>query len=244
MKIKKYSLSYWCKQRLAYSSQPEQKILEAVHLFATNADECNIDFEGTPLELLNALYIEHKKRSRQVYWCLFPTPLDVADQLAEFGNIAPGDTVFDAGSGFGNLMHAAVKRGASAIGVDFQSWLPEAGAICGLKIERGDFLNGYKPGEFTRIVTNPPFGRVGDSTDATADFLKRIADHCGEGVPVTAILPRGFMQSTRPANRVNVIRLFDVIATRPLPDGTFKPLTGVSTDMVHMVTHEPFRERA
>lgn len=231
MKNKKYSPAYWCKQKLGFCSQPEKEILAAVHRFATEAEDADIAFDGTPIALLNTLYIEHKKRS-QVYWCLFPTPLDVAFDLCDLARVGDGDTVFDPGCGLGNLLYVAQKRGAKAFGVDFQHWLPEAGVITGTKIERGDYLNGYQPGDFSVVLTNPPFGKIGESSDATADFLNRIADQCTTQRRIAAILPRAFLDSQRPARRREIIQRFDVLRREPLPPDTFKPLTGVSTEMV------------
>ena len=230
--MKKYSLSYWVKQRLHYGgSQPEQHFQAALDLFVNDREHCPFEFAGSPIELTNVMYQEWKKRG-SVHWCFFPTPLPVARDLAILLGVNSGDVVFDPGAGFGNLLHAAEERGATAFGCEFQHWLPGVGKTLGLNVQRGDFLDGYQPAAFTCVLTNPPFGRLGESADATADFLDRLADVCTDETRIAAILPRGFMQSERPKARVETIKKFRVSHSEPLPAETFKPLTNCATEMV------------
>ena len=238
---KKYSLSHYVKQKFGWTSQPEKEFQSVLDVFINDPDQCPIAFEGSPIELANAMYLEWKKRG-QVHWCLFPTPLDVARDLAILLGIGDGHIVFDPGCGFGNLLHAAKDRGAEAFGCDFQPWLRPIGQSLRLDIYHGDFLDGYQPRDFNVVLTNPPFGRVGQSSDATADFLNKLADICTEDVQIGAILPHGFMDSERPKLRLEAINKFDVLHTEPLPPDTFKPLTGVATDLVVLRSLTPRRE--
>jgi predicted RNA methylase len=56
-----------------------------------------------------------------------PTPLNVVDQMLEFAHVAPGDTVYDLGSGDGRIVIEAAKRyGARGVGIELQPTLVHA----------------------------------------------------------------------------------------------------------------------
>lgn len=231
-KTKKYSLPYWVKHTLRYTSDPDPAIAAAVKLHFDSPEQSEILFEGTALELINAIYIERKKREA-VYHCFFPTPLDAAAQLARFTEITAADMVFDAGAGFGNLMHGAQQLGAQAFGVEANyATVTHYPALTGLDIVRGDLLDGYTPTrKFTCVVTNPPFGRCHGIPDQARAFLHRIAEVSPKGTRVGAILPKQWVD--KPASLANRLR---IEARRALPSGTFKPLTPIETEMVLLHT--------
>jgi precorrin-6B methylase 2 len=54
---------------------------------------------------------------KDVVWV--PTPDALVDQMLEMAKVTPDDTVVDLGSGDGRTVIAAAKRGATAIGVEF-----------------------------------------------------------------------------------------------------------------------------
>jgi SAM-dependent methyltransferase len=237
-KIKKYSLPHWIKQSLQFQSNPQNIISAALARHFESPDESPIAFDGSPLELINALYLEWKKRE-SVYHCFFPTPLAAARDLAQLATIGPDDVVFDPGCGFGNLLHAAQECGARAFGCDLQEWLSrQVAPVVGLDLQRGDFLDGYElPQPFTAVLMNPPFGkgyseRLGDVSDLTAAFLDRVNDLAAPGTRVAAILPANFLDSERPKYRCEVIQKLVVKQRVRLPGDTFKPLTSVATEMV------------
>lgn len=234
--MKQYSIAYWTKQRLQHQSQPEQLIAETVRRWQADPAAVDVAFQGTALELLNELYIEHRRRMRSVHWCLFPTPLPTAIDLATFIDCGPGDVVFDPGCGLGNLLAAATARGAQAFGCEFQHWIPPLADVLQLDIQRGDYLDGYRPGAFNKVLTNPPFGRLGESNDSTADFLNRLADQCVPGTVIGAILPVNYLDSERPKGRRAVLDRFQIGNRRRLDPGLFKPLTNIATEMVALTT--------
>lgn len=230
--MKQYSLPYWIKHAIQSNSKPEETIAAGIEAFAKDPTTCPFTFSGTPIEALNAAYVEWRKRCGCVHFNLFPTPLNVADELAAFANVGTNDIVFDPGCGLGNLMHAAKKRGAAAYGVEFQHWIPPIGGFLGLEIHRGDYIDGFKPAEFTCILTNPPFGAQFTITDATTAFLNKIADQATPTTKIAAILPTGFMNSSKPKARKATIDRFSILNSRQLGAGVFKPLTNIATEMV------------
>src|SRR4051812_2536585 len=55
---------------------------------------------------------------KDVIWV--PTPDSLVDKMMEMGKVTPQDTVIDLGSGDGRTVIAAAKRGAKAIGVEYE----------------------------------------------------------------------------------------------------------------------------
>lgn len=232
--MKQYQPAIWIKQRLRHESRPEEPIEQAVRSYHEDPGRCEVAFDGTAHELLNTLYIEWRKYAGSVHFGLYPTPMEIARELAELMDITEDDTVFDPGAGLGNLLVAASERGAKAHGIEVQWWIPILAQSIGIDIYRGDFLHeDHRLDPFNVVLANPPYGRVGQSPDATTDFMEHIADICPVGTRVGAILPRGHFESFR-KKRKQVISRYLVDYTRPLDSDTFKPLTSVSTDLVVM----------
>lgn len=234
--MKKYSLPYWIKQKLQFVSKPEELICAAIKRHFETPDQSDIQFVNSPIEMINEMYVEWKKRGT-VHHCLFPTPLPVAECLAEFAGVTRGDVVFDPGCGFGNLLIAAERYGAKAFGCEYQEWIPRLLApVVKLDIQRGDFLDGYTPPNFSVVLTNPPFGagyqNEADRVDLTTAFFGRLAELCTEETRIAAILPTGFVDKQRPKVLVETFARFKVSKRQPLPAGTFKPLTGINTEML------------
>jgi predicted RNA methylase len=240
-KTKKYSLPYWVKAHTRFQSQPETSMfLPAIKTYVERSSDGGhpeILFAGSPLELANALYLEWKKRGKDVWAGLFPTPLWLAQDAARLLNIQPGQIVLDVGCGFGNLMWAAQQCGAAkVVGIELQGWVVEWGKALGFDVRQGDFVgNGYEPPcaapEFDVILTNPAFGKMFGSSDVALDFMARIASISRAGTLVAAILPSGYMSKTRPKKLVEMAQCFETLQAREIAPGTFSPLTPVATTL-------------
>jgi predicted RNA methylase len=232
---KQYSLSYWIKQALRHESQPERVLAELVTGYHRDPASCPVLFDGSAHDLLNAAYQEWRKYMKGVHLCLFPTPMPVARRLADLMKIGSRHTVFDPGTGTGNLLAAAMERGATAYGLEFQYWLPDLLRTIGIECVRGDFLDQPPPLPPANVImVNPPFGRIGESSDATTDFMERIADIARAPTTVGAILPAGHF-TRGPKRRREVAERFETHETIPLDASTFRPLTCVATEM-HLMT--------
>ena len=230
-KTKKYSLAYWAKKCMN-AWTPEKDILLAVQTLIKIGSHPEIDFSGTPLELATALYLERFKRGTP--WSgFFPTPAPVADRAAEALNITSGMVVLDPGCGFGSLSRAVEQRGGIPIPVEYSNAvIPIAQAIWGDdRIHYADFTDGFRPPAFDAVIVNPPYGKVFGSSDATLDFMTRIADLSKSNTRVVAILPRGYMQKERPKANVTLRTRFMLINEFDLPPDTFKPLTHIATTL-------------
>lgn len=74
--------------------------------------------------LFSALFVYNT-----VFWSLFrdapfvPSPREVADAMMELARVAPGETVVDLGSGHGEMLVAALRRGARAEGYELSRFL-------------------------------------------------------------------------------------------------------------------------
>jgi predicted RNA methylase len=231
MKTKKYSLAYWVKQHTRFVSQPENVLLDAINTYVECGEHPTLSFTGSALELANALYIEWRKKPG-AYPGLFPTPLDLALRAARLLNLQPGQTVLDGGSGFGNLSWAVRECGGAPVGVEVQPWVRQVNQALGLGAELGDLLDGYTPPPFDAAILNPPFGKVYGSTDATLDFMTRIADLSRPGTLVAAILPVSYMTVANPKKtQAAMMARYEVLSEEHLPATTFRPLTNVATTL-------------
>ena len=238
-KTRKHTPAHWAKHALRYQSHPEEVIAAAARVHFNGSDEHGIAFDGSAHELLNLLYTEHRRNMRCVHWGLFPTPMHVARRLAELLDLGPHRTVFDPGAGLGNLLAAAMERGARAHGMECQAWLvappdPLLPAL-GFDVIRGDFLDfpqAVRP--FDTVMVNPPFGRIGSSSDATTDFMARLADIAPPHATIGAILPKDHF-ARGPKARMAVAARFRIHDTLPLNCSTFKPLTNIAT-AIHIMS--------
>jgi protein-L-isoaspartate O-methyltransferase len=89
---------------------------------------------------------------------LFPTPASLATQVIELAEIEPGHAILEPSAGTGALL-AALPSGCRVVAVEINHGL--ADALTADEIHRADFLE-TKPGEFDRVVMNPPFANAAD----------------------------------------------------------------------------------
>ena len=54
---------------------------------------------------------------KDVIWV--PTPHELVDTMLDMANVTPADYVIDLGAGDGRLVIAAAKRGATALGIEY-----------------------------------------------------------------------------------------------------------------------------
>lgn len=108
----------------------------------------------------------------------FNSSAKVADRVAQFAQIHPGDRVLEPSAGTGMLAKMATEAGAVVSCIEIQEGLAhELRVIHGLPhVHRGDFLK-YTPAElglYDVIVMNPPFdrGRDCDHVRHAFTFLK------------------------------------------------------------------------
>ena len=151
-KTKKYSLAYWAKKCMNAWS-PEKDLLAAVQEYVQNGEHTQIDFNGTPLELATALYLERFKRGTPAL------------------NIVSGMRVLDPGCGFGALSQAVEQRGGVPILVEYSNAIvPIAQALWGEKrVHYADFTDGFRPPAFDATIVNPSYGKVFNHAGAALD---------------------------------------------------------------------------
>jgi SAM-dependent methyltransferase len=81
---------------------------------------------------------------KDVVWV--PTPDELVDRMLDMARVSPGDRVFDLGSGDGRMVIAAAKRGARAVGVEYNPDLVllsrRNAALAGLSAQRARFVEG------------------------------------------------------------------------------------------------------
>jgi len=221
-RVKKYSLSYWVKQRRGYAFAREYMV-PAVSIYYGTGAHPEIEFVGTAIEFANALYRENYKRGG-VNLGAFLTPLDVAGQLADSLGDITGKTVLDPCAGIGNLVYAVGQRGGFSAAWEYQPILASIAQHMGINVLERDGLteNDAKP---DAIIINPPFGNMLGHTDIAIPFMLCAADY---GVPVAAILPSYWLEKTEKRYQA-VAERFRVLREESLPDGTFTPLTNSST---------------
>lgn len=237
-KTKQWGIPYWVKHRLRFQSVPENIIIAQVIAYIEGqTDAIEVAFDGEPIELLNEIYIQHRKKMG-VHLGLFPTPLDVADDLADMIEVKFGDVVFDPCAGLGNLLHAARQRRAAAHGIEWQYWLPPILGKLQLNVTSGDYLDLGKPSWFTKVMVNPPYGKIAQSTDACRDFLDKLAGECRPNVRIGAILPNAYIDKVRPKSLRETLDKFDVVQRRDIREDAFKPLTSIRCEMVELRVRE------
>jgi predicted RNA methylase len=232
-KIKKYAPPFWTKQALRYASNPEEVITQEVLRFRDDPASSTIAFDGTPLELLQQIYIEHRKNMKSVHLALFPTPMPVARRMAQLLGLTKGDIAFDPNAGLGNLLIAAQECGATAHGVEFQYWLPSLLKELGLNVVRGDITDmpASQIQPYTHVICNPPYGKICNHTDATAATLERVTllSHSNL-VTCAALLPYRYFDSTI-KTRMKIADRIHIIHEEEIAPRTFAPLTNVGTTL-------------
>ena len=109
-----------------------------------------------------------------------PTPTSIADRLLTLANIGPKDYVIDLGSGDGRNVIAAAKRGARALGVEYDREL--------LALARKNAIEAGV-GERARFVEGDMF--EADISGATVLALFLLPDNLQRLKPKFSGLPRG-----------------------------------------------------
>lgn len=221
MKTRRYTLPYWVKQHRGYDC--DDAMASAVQHYIEHGDHPEMAFTGTALELANALYTESRKRIQPALGAYF-TPPDVAARMADSLRLTPSMVVLDPCAGIGNLMHAVIERGAYTVGWELQFRLAHLAQILGYAVTIGNGLavDTVAP---DAVIINPPFGNMQGHADIAVEFMRGAAAY---GVPVAAILPRGWLTQARKSHR-EVATLYDVVDSEDLPAATFAPLTSIVT---------------
>ncbi|WP_027462894.1 SAM-dependent methyltransferase [Deinococcus ficus] len=159
----------------------------------------------------------------------FPTPPEVAQQVAELAHEALGYrahlgrrvTVLEPSAGEGALLQAVERVWDDPAHLDLHAWELDPGRaailhVLGYRVTRADFLSCATPADL--IVMNPPFSVPGDAL-AWRTHLIHAVGLCREGGSVIAVLPAVPLLEDRLLAPLLLDREYEVL---PLPDGSFK----------------------
>lgn len=167
----------------------------------------------------------------------FETPEALADQLVELAEVKPGMSVLEPSAGNGRIVKAALKAGAMVScceqGVAMRERLLRIEGIVEVLGEE-DFMDVNAPGEFDRVVMNPPFRKVGKGDHL--DHVRHAFGMLKEGGILVSVLPAGI--DFRTDRRHTEFRTWveSVGMLQPLPAGSFKESgTGVNTIVIKVV---------
>jgi protein-L-isoaspartate O-methyltransferase len=178
----------------------------------------------------------------QVVNQLFPTPRDLAQEVADLADIRPGERVLEPSAGAGALLGAMGGRMfGQPFGVSCQEH-PELGSVVAVEINRSlaqrlqtefplttvinaDFLGIAAIGDFDKILMNPPF-----ENGADIRHIQHALGMLKPGGRLVAICANGPRQQAK----------LKPIATewRPLPDGTFRA-AGTDVNVAILVIDQP-----
>lgn len=152
---------------------------------------------------------------------LFPTPIDLANKMADFAEIEPGMAILEPSAGTGVLIDAALAHGGEVTAVEWNVRLASRLKAKYANVHTADFLelNG-ELGKFDRVLMNPPF-----QNGADIKHIKHAIEKLKPGGVLVAICANGPRQQ----------RELQPIAEHweDLPAGTFKNAgTGVNTAML------------
>jgi len=161
----------------------------------------------------------------------FPTPSPIIDQMLDVANIAPEHRVLEPSAGKGDIAEA-IKAVQSKVFLDCIEFVPRLCDILGakgLKHDCLDFLE-WKRTEYDRIVMNPPFENGQD-----IEHVRHAFSLLREGGRIVSIISCGpFFRSDRKAKGFRA--WFDAhdgnAWYKDLPEGSFKPATGVAAKLV------------
>ncbi|MBE7473138.1 MAG: hypothetical protein HS114_28745 [Anaerolineales bacterium] len=188
--MSKQSIPTWLKRNNGWGG-PYEKIVEAALHHAQHGEYPNIAFEGTTLELVTAIYVEHAKRAGALDG-LYLTWRNVADKMANSLDLQPDDVLLIPGFGLGALYDAArrIQPELRIVSVECQNWLVQIAEAVGISLIKGDFLGGVSlPLKVNKVLCNPPMGRLWGYNKVEADFLAAIARHTQPGDLVAILLP-------------------------------------------------------
>lgn len=188
--MSKVSIPYWLKKHNGWGG-PYEAIVKAVAEHATTGDCAEIAFEGSALELATALYTQYAQKAGAADG-LYCTHRHVAEKMAKSLMLKPNDIVLIPGLGLGALYQAVrtVQPEAHPLGVEIQQWMVDIAGAVGMPCIHGDFLDGVIiPSNFTKVLCNPPMGRVFGVNRVECEFLEKIADRTVAGDLVAILLP-------------------------------------------------------
>ena len=151
---------------------------------------------------------------------LFPTPIAIAEKMAELAEIEPGHRVLEPSAGTGNILKAIQDTGKNCevIAVEINNALCRGLNTnpCVSKVEEADFLQCCDLGTFDRILMNPPFANAAD-----IQHIEHALTKLKPGGRIVAICANGPRQNERLKPRATT--------WEPLPPGSFKESgTGVN----------------
>jgi SAM-dependent methyltransferase len=98
---------------------------------------------------------------KDVVWV--PTPLPLVERMLTMAQVGPGDVVFDLGSGDGRVVIAAAKRGAQAVGVEYNPDMVE--------LSRRNAEREHVPADKARFVQGDIFQADFSSATVVALYL-------------------------------------------------------------------------
>lgn len=126
---------------------------------------------------------------------LFPTPPELAADMARRAGIVAGDYVLEPSAGTGRLAQAAKNAGAAVVLCVEINWnLVDRLNKNGFSAVQADFLNYKTIGHFEAVVMNPPF-----SNGADIDHVRHAYDLLTEGALVTIMSEGCFFRSDKKA---------------------------------------------
>lgn len=200
--MSKQSIPYWVKRTRNGGGDFYGKLTDACLAFAAaGGDHPQIAFEGSStgslqssvLELGSQLYAEYAKKAGAMEG-LYCTWRHVADKMAASLKLEERDVLLIPGFGFGALYEAARRiQPRMQIGaVEVQPWLVRIAEAAEVPVIHGDFVDGCAlPLFVTKVLCNPPMGRVYGQQMAEAEFMTKIADITDAGHLVAILLPGG-----------------------------------------------------
>lgn len=146
----------------------------------------------------------------------YPTPRDIAEDVAAAAGIEPGHRVLEPSAGQGHLARA-LPPGATLVEVsELHCKILRAAGFPGATVHCADFL-AWRDGLFDRIVMNPPF-----SEGRAVRHLEHAASMTAPGGRIVAVLPAGL------ANK-------DLLPGWTLTWGERRPFPGTSIEVVILV---------
>lgn len=150
----------------------------------------------------------------------YPTPRDIAEDVAVAADIEPGHRVLEPSAGQGHLARV-LPPGATLVEVsDLHCKILRAAGFPGATVHCADFL-AWRDGLFDRIVMNPPF-----SEGRAVRHLEHAASMTAPGGRIVAVLPAGLASK-------------DLLPGWTLTWGERRPFPGTSIEVVILTTEAP-----
>ena len=122
--------------------------------------------------------------NRNAFNDFFPTPENMASEIASMADIQPGMRVLEPSAGNGLLADAAREQGASVDVVEMGGQLREILQEKGYNLVGSDFLEFTPKADYDRIVMNPPFSN--DQDIAHVEHAYKMLKPGGKLVAITS----------------------------------------------------------